>query len=212
MTITPLGGPSLKIVSKTSLVPEGELTILVNPYGQIKGLSKLRKQNAHVVISSRETSEYFDEKSISKDSFTITHPGEYEIKGVLFGTAFTGKDKEKILIFRLDIENVALGFCIGLVSVDMDAIEKTLEGIDVLFVSVGGKGVLDSKGAMEIVAALEPRMVIPMEYKSKSFPIARDGVDIFSKEFGAANSTTSNKLKLTKKDLPMTDRQLFLLE
>lgn len=212
MTIIPLGGPALKIISKTNLVPEGELTILINPYGQVKGLPKLRKQNAHVVIASKENAEYFDDKNVSKETFVITAPGEYEIKGVLFGASFSGKDKERALIFRLDLENVALGFCIGLSSVDMDKIEKTLEGIDVLFISVGGKGVLDSKKAMEVVAALEPRSVIPMEYKSKSSPVARDGVALFSKEFGAVNPIVSSKLKLTKKDLPTTDRQLLLLE
>ena len=212
MTIIPLGGPSLKIISKTNLVPEGELSILINPYGQVKGLSKLRKQNSHIVIASKESPEYFEEKNFSKEAFAITTPGEYEIKGVLLGASFSGKDKEKTLIFRMDLENVALGFCIGLSSVDMDVVESTLEGVDVLFISVGGKGVLDAKKASDIVAALEPRLVVPMEYKSKSFPVSRDDVATFSKEFGSANPVVSSKFRLTKKDLPATDRQLLLLE
>ena len=210
MTITPLGGPAVKIVSKTNFVSEGELSILVNPYGQAKGLSKLRKQNAHIVVASKDDPGYIDSKNFPKETFLITSPGEYEIRGVLFGASYVGK--EKTLIFRMDLENIALGFCVGVTSVDMDAIEGTLEGVDVLFISIGGKGVLDSKHAMDVVTALEPRMVIPMEYKSNAFPISQDTIASFSKEFGSANPTVMDKFKLTKKDLPATDRQLLLLE
>ena len=212
MIITPLGGPAVKIISKTSLVPEGELSIVVNPYSQVKGLPKLRKQNAHIIVASKEDSAYCDDKNFSKEAFVITTPGEYEIKGVLIGAEYVGTEKERTLIFRMDIENVALGFCIGLSSVDMTAIESTLEGIDVLFISVGGKGLIDSKKAMDVVAELEPRMVIPMEYKSKASPVARDDISAFSKEFGTTKPVVSSKFKLTKKDLPTTDRQLLLLE
>lgn len=212
MQLIPLGGPAVKIVSKTNLVSEGELSIVINPYSQIKGLGKLRKQKTHIVVASKESLEYFDAKSVDKEAFAISTPGEYEIKGVLFGSSYVGKGKEQALIFRMDVENVSLGFCVGVTNPDMDAIQKTLEGIDVLFVSIGGKGVIDAKQAMDIVTTLEPRLVIPLEYKSKTFPVSQDTSATFSKEFGPANTSTSSKFKLIKKELPATDRQLLLLE
>lgn len=212
MQIIPLGGPAVKITSKTNLAPEGELSIVINPYSTIKGLPKLRKQKAHVVVASKTTQEYYDPKSCDKDTFVIDTPGEYEIKGALFGAQYVGKEKSRTLVFRLDLETIGLGFCIGLGEVDMDALTKVLEGVDVLFVSVGGKDVLDAKKAMDVVTALEPRIVIPMQYKSKSSPVAYEPAAGFIKEFGSASPVSTAKLKLTRKDLPTSERQLMLLE
>ena len=87
MQINALGGPALKIISKTNLVSEGELVIVVNPYGRVKGLPKLRKQKSQIIIVSKTTPDYYEVKNHEKDAFVITSPGEYEIKGALFGTA-----------------------------------------------------------------------------------------------------------------------------
>jgi L-ascorbate metabolism protein UlaG (beta-lactamase superfamily) len=212
MNISPLGGPGIKITSKTNLVPDGELIIIINPYGSIKGLPKLRKQKANVVVVSQEIPEYYDVKNHDASAFVVTSPGEYEIKGALLGSAYAGKEKGRTLIFRIDIENVALGFAIGLGTIDMDALMATLEGVDVLFVPVGGKDVLDAQKAMEVVTALEPRIVIPIQYKSKSSPLTNDTVAGFIKEFGGNSPLSTAKFKLTKKELPSADRQMLLLE
>ena len=212
MQIISLGGPALKITSKTALVPEGELVIVINPYGSIKGLSKLRKQKAHIVVASKATPDYYDAKNHDATAFVIDSPGEYEIKGALFGSNLAGADGDKTLVFRIDIEHIALGFCIGIGKADMDTLTKTLEGVDVLFVPVGGRDVLPAQKAMEVVTALEPRMVVPMQYKSKSSPTAHDTIAAFEKEFGGKNTASTGKLKLTKKELPSADRQLILLE
>ena len=212
MQLISLGGPAIKIISKTNLVPEGELSIVINPYGTIKGLPKLRKQKAHVVVASKDTSEYYDAKNVDKEAFVINAPGEYEIKGALFNSLFSGTGDKGALVFRIDLENVEIGFCLGVGEVDMDSLTKALEGIDVLCVPVGGKEVLDAKKAMEVTTALEPRLVIPMQYKSKSSPVALDTVAGFVKEFGGSAPAVVSKYRLTRKELPTADRQLLLLE
>lgn len=48
---------------------------------------------------------------------------------------------------------------------------KKLGKIDVIFVPVGGKYTIDSKTAKEYVTAINPKIVIPMHYKTKSSSI-----------------------------------------
>jgi L-ascorbate metabolism protein UlaG (beta-lactamase superfamily) len=180
--------------------------------GWVRGLPKPRKQKAHIIIASKDSEAYYDSKNHEKDAFVISSPGEYEIKGALFSASFSGVGIDSTLIYRIDIENIALGFCIGLSKIDFDVLIKTLEGVDVLFVPVGGKGVLDANKAMEVVTALEPRLVIPMQYKSKNNPTNQDTASGFIKEFGGKPPASTSKLRLTRKELPTTDRQMFLLE
>ena len=84
--------------------------------------------------------------------------------------------------------------------------------IDVLMVPVGGDTVLDGKKAAELVAQLEPRVIIPMHYKVNNAGAGLDGIDTFLKAMGATRPEVLPKLKLTTKDLPQDETRIVLLE
>jgi len=63
---------------------------------------------------------------------------------------------------------------------------------------------------VEVISQIEPRIVIPMHYKTKDMKIDIDGVDKFIKELGI-EATYEEKLKINKKDLPAEDMELVIL-
>jgi L-ascorbate metabolism protein UlaG (beta-lactamase superfamily) len=202
-----LGGPTLKIKNETQ---NGEVTILINPHADVKGLPKIKKTNADVILATVDSPEYFDEK-VGGDAFIVNTAGEYEIKDVLI-SASSISGKEPLLVYRLDISNVSLGYLGGVdAHHDTSMINNALEGVDVLVIPVGGKDILGSGDAMKLVSSLEPRIVIPIQYKTKEFSIQQETVDGFLKEFGAKGTEVQSKIKIERKDLPADERRVVVL-
>ncbi len=76
---------------------------------------------------------------------------------------------------------------------DIDAIGN----VDILFIPVGGNYTLDGKEAAEVAKKINPKIVIPMHYKTPlvSFPL--DGIETFLMNMKNAVKVASNKLSLT---------------
>jgi len=88
---------------------------------------------------------------------------------------------------------------------------EELGNVDVLLVPVGGVSTINASMAAEIVRQLEPKVVIPMHYKTPALSRELEPVDGFLREIGAHDITPQVKLSLTKSSLPIST-QVFLLE
>ena len=76
---------------------------------------------------------------------------------------------------------------------------------------VGGVSTINASQAAEVVRRLEPRVVIPMHYKTPALSRELDTVDRFLREIGAMEVTPQPKLSLTKSSLPASTH-VFLLD
>ena len=73
---------------------------------------------------------------------------------------------------------------------------------DILLIPVGSVYTINSKAASEIVSQLEPKIIIPMHYKTEGLKFELEGVEGFLKEMGAESVTAASKLTITKDKLP----------
>ncbi|MBD3156713.1 hypothetical protein GF369_02690, partial [Candidatus Peregrinibacteria bacterium] len=77
---------------------------------------------------------------------------------------------------------------------------------DVLMVPAAGKEVLDSKKAHEVIESIDPRVVIPMNYKD-------DEVDILLKQLGISDPREEEVLEIDGKgELPDDKTECVLLD
>jgi len=145
--------------------------------------------------------------------FAITGPGDYEvkeifIKGVLSSALIAGK-KYINTIYIFSVDNINIVFLGALNSlVDGEISKEAREAInspDILFVPVGGGGLLDAKSAAKLVSSLEPKMVIPMDYDSLS-------LKAFLKESGEEKAEVVDKLTLKLKDLEGKEGEVVVLQ
>jgi L-ascorbate metabolism protein UlaG (beta-lactamase superfamily) len=86
--------------------------------------------------------------------------------------------------------------------------------IDVMFVPVGGNGyTLDPIGALKLIKAVEPKLVIPTHYADKSlnFEVPQQELEAAIVELGMEVKERLPKLKLKPGELPDIT-QLFVLE
>lgn len=144
-----------------------------------------------------------------KKAFAVTGPGEYEIKGVYIKgfKSNSNYDKESRFntIYTVNLEGMNLCF-LGALS-DKELKSETLEAlddIDILFVPVGGNGVLSAAEANKIAVNLEPKLVIPMHYDAAS-------LKSFLKEAGEEGVKPEDKLTLKKKDLEGKEGDVVVL-
>src|SRR3954468_11561248 len=131
MIISFQGGESFKI-------SQGDLSIAMNPQ---------RKTVADVALLSTNGS-----GSEDGGSFVIKGPGEYEVKDVVVkGFMSEGPEKRVNTIYMINFEGMNLCF-LGALSnpaLPSNTLEN-LEDIDILFVPVGGEGMLDAEAAYKL--------------------------------------------------------------
>ena len=85
--------------------------------------------------------------------------------------------------------------------------KEAIDEIDVLFVPVGGDGVLDAAEASKLATFLEPKVIIPMHWSGMGHAKA---LETFIKEQGGGEERV-DKLTLKKKDVLEKDGAIIVI-
>lgn len=198
MQISWLGLSCFEIITTTA---NGEVTVVLDPYGNETGLRFPRTLEANVVCVSHDEDDANNLSAVGGDAFVVNMPGEFEVKDV-FAYAW---QSEKTLLFRIESEGMSIAHLGALHRVLTEKELESLGPIDVLMVPVGGGRVLSPKLAAEVISQIEPRVVIPMTHAIPNVKETLATADEFCKEMGVCRRETSNKYKFTRKDLPGED-------
>jgi L-ascorbate metabolism protein UlaG (beta-lactamase superfamily) len=91
-----------------------------------------------------------------------------------------------------------------------DQVEE-IDNVDVLLLPVGGVSTINAPMAAEVVRRLEPKVVVPMHYKTQAISRELESVERFLKEIGVKQIDPQPKLSFTKSSLPAST-QVFLLD
>jgi L-ascorbate metabolism protein UlaG (beta-lactamase superfamily) len=213
MIITWLGHSCFKIQDKVGT--EG-ITVITDPYDKKIGL-KLPSLEADIVTISHDHYDHNNIAAIKNKPYLVNMAGEYDVKGVAIQGLESNHDEKgghergKNIIYRFEIDDISVTHLGDLATTLNDKQLEVLVGTDILLIPVGGKYTLDAKKAVEVISQIEPRIVIPMHYKTPDLAIDDiDGLEKFIKEFGV-KPTEEAKLKISKKDLPQEDVELVIL-
>ena len=147
----------------------------------------------------------------------VNRPGEYEISEVLiigiatFHDGERGKKRGKNIVYLMEIDEVAVCHLGDLGHVLTSEQIEDIGNVDVLLLPVGGVSTINAPMAAEVVRQLEPKVVIPMHYKTPALKVELEAVDRFLKEIGAKQVASQPKLSVNKSNLPLTS-QVFLLD
>ncbi|MCX6739891.1 MAG: MBL fold metallo-hydrolase [Candidatus Parcubacteria bacterium] len=204
MTIFWHGQGAFKIVEK-------DVVVAIDPHDKT-GL-KMPKFQAQILLITDTKDQYINAEGLRGDSFMIDGAGEYEVKNVfVYGIPAEKKDNEKITIYLIEMEGIKIAH-LGMTTQDTltDKQLEILEGVDILLVPVGGGDSLKAASAVKIISQIQPRVVIPMYYKLPGLNQKLDSLDVFLKEYGAAQPETVDKYKISKKDLPQEETRVVVL-
>jgi len=147
----------------------------------------------------------------------VAGPGEYEISGVLiigmatFHDRQEGRERGKSTVYLMEVDEVAVCHLGDLGHVLTTEQVAEIEDVDVLLLPVGGVSTVNAPMAAEVVRQLEPKVVVPMHYKTEALKRELEPVDRFLKEMGLKEVNSQPNLSLTKASLPAST-QVFLLD
>lgn len=192
----------------------GDTVLAFNP---ISKDSKFKNSRffADVALVSANHADFNGVENLSysgKEPFVISGPGEYEVKGV-FIKGFASKsnygEKERInTVYSVSLEGMNLFFLGAIGEPDVKEAKEAIDGIDVLFVPIGGNGVLEPSVAYKFAVSLEPKIIIPMHYGDS---LGKDALKVFLKEAGAEGVEHLDKLTLKKKDLEGKEGEVMVV-
>lgn len=191
-------------------------TVVTDPYDKSIGYT-LPRIRADIVTVSHDHPDHNYVEGIKGQPKVIVGPGEYEVRGVFITGIPTFHDRRKgasrgrNTVFLFDFEGLTVCHLGDLGHVPTRSQVEALSAIDVLFIPVGAGSTINAAQAAEVISLLEPRLVIPMHYKTKVLKVKLGTVSRFLKEMGLSKLATQDSLKVTKSTLPQ-ETQVVLLD
>jgi len=204
MEIQYLGHACFRIKGKSAV-------LLTDPYSPQIGL-KMAKTTADIVTVSHQ---HFDHNETSlvvgtpsrPQPFIISDPGEYEVAGVFvyglpsFHDQVNGAKRGENTIYVISMDDLRLAHLGDLGHRLTEEQIEGVNGVDVLFVPVGGECNLNANQAMEVIGQIEPKIVIPMHYQIPGSTYQFDSLENFLKVVGVEVKPI-DKLVVNKGKLP----------
>ncbi len=196
--------------------PSG-VKILTDPFDETVGY-RLPDTYADIVTSSHD---HFDHNNVSVargNPQILKAQGEYKDDKVSISSVETWHDTEqgakrgKNQVFIIQVDGVRI---VHMGDIGHDPTPSQLEAIgeaDVLLVPCGGRYTIDAAGAIRLVSAIKPKVVIPMHYKTETirdWPIAE--ADEFLRGFDNVVRLDCAKLELAQDALP-EDTTVYVLK
>ncbi|MFH0863938.1 MAG: MBL fold metallo-hydrolase [Candidatus Gottesmanbacteria bacterium] len=201
MDIIHLGHSSFKIRSR-------QASVITDPFApDLIGL-KFPKVDADIVTISHDHQDHNQANLVGNNPIIFTGPGEYEVKGIkilgltTFHDQSGGSERGLNTVYQFKMDNLTIVHLGDLGNkLTTEQVER-LNGADIVMVPVGGIHVLDAKQAAEVIAQLDPRIVIPMHYYVDGLKFDINPVTNFLKEMGKEDCQPQPKLSITKDKLP----------
>jgi len=156
-------------------------------------------------------SHFIQEKVNKSGCFLIDGAGEYSYKSAtIIGKSIKRLDNLKTNIVSMSINNMLIVY-LGSLDRELDGEDIGFVGNpDILFIPVGGSGVLNSNKANSLVNSIEPRVVVPMNYQYEDFSVEKNPIDGFANEYGFKKDFAS-EYAVKKSELPYDTTEVKLL-
>lgn len=211
MVITHHGGQCFKVTF-------GDLTLVFDPISKNGTLPAVRF-GADIALVSRNHPDMNGVAEVAygdKQPFVISGAGEYERGGVTVQGFLTksryglakGEEGAVNTMYVVELEGMTLVHLGALADAELPKeAREAIDEVDVLFVPVGGNGVLAAAEAGKLTTILEPHIIVPMHWSGMGTPKA---LEHFLKEEGGASETTE-KLTLKKKDALAKDGAIIVI-
>jgi len=214
MDIIYYGQSCFKISGKTA-------SVVTDPFDPAFTGLKFPKTSADIVTCSHSHPDHNFVSGVVDVHKVVKDPGEYEIMGIsilafpTFHDTTNGSERGENIIYVFELEGFRVAHLGDLGHKLDDNMLSNLGDIDVLLIPVGGTYTIDAEAAVQVTQAIEPKIVIPMHYKTPGLaPAISDNlqpVDDFIKALGRTEEHTK-KLSLKPGGLLPDDLKLIILD
>lgn len=167
MDITYFGHSSFRIKGKKA-------SLVTDPFDKNSvGFKYPSNIKADIVTISHDHDDHNNRSAVKGEPKVLNGPGEYEVKGISviglpsYHDDKKGEERGKNTIYIIEVDEYRIVHLGDLGHKLSDSMIGQIGDVDVLLVPVGGVYTIDSKAASELVKSVEPKIAIPMHYKTK---------------------------------------------
>jgi len=192
-----------------------QAVIITDPFPPGLGYT-LGKQTADIVTVSHQHPGHCYDQGINSEHRLVKGPGEYEISGVLilgistYHDSVKGQSRGKNTIYLMEIDGVNVLHLGDLGHALNDEQAEEIGKVEVLLLPVGGVSTINPAMAAEVIRKLEPKVVVPMHYRTAKGSPDLEPVENFLKEMGQAQVEPRPKLTISRNSLPLTTEVVIL--
>lgn len=192
-----------------------DVTVLMDPVPSSSGYD-LGNPTADIVTVSHDHSGHSALEKIQDGYRLINGPGEYEIQDVLidgvqtYHDANQGKQSGKNTVYVVEIEDLVICHLGDIGHILTEKQVESIGAVDVLLVPAGGGPIITQAQAAELIAQIEPSIIVPMQFRTEQGDLEREPIDGFLKEMASAEHELLQKLRVRQSDLGESVRIVVL--
>lgn len=176
-------------------------------YGGAVGYKKI-EEPADIVTVSHEHEDHNCYKDIKGSPEVVKGTGEKAIKGFKilgipsYHDPSGGSERGENTIFSFEIDGMKVCHLGDLGHLLSEEDSSKIGDVDVLFIPVGGFYTIDAAEATKVMEKLNPKVVVPMHYKTEVLGFDIAGVDNFLADKKNVKKLDSSEIELKKESLP----------
>lgn len=202
-------------------------TIVTDPYdAKALGLKPL-KLSSDIALANAENDLHNAVAALGGSVKVFDWPGEYESKNIIIqGISAFDRPREKeggkkdeakrVIVYLIELDGFAICHLSNLGHKLTPEMLEVIGDVDILLIPVGGgsgTGGLDAKKAHEVIEQVDPRIVIPMYYKTPGMKLSLAELETFLKEVGLHAPEKEKVAKFqSPSNLPQEKTEFKILE
>jgi L-ascorbate metabolism protein UlaG (beta-lactamase superfamily) len=197
-----------------------DVTLVTDPYDATSLGYPPLSTSAQVVTLSHDHPHHAYLAAVDGQPRVLRGPGEYEIGGAMIWGVRTGRrgdvDGQSVArntSYVVQMEDLTICH-LGDLGFPLTNEQLThIKDCHVLLVPVGGHCTIGATEAAEVIAQIDPRVIVPMHYATPETAdrVPLDSLDRFCREMGATDVTPQSRLSVTAGSLP-AEATVVLLE
>lgn len=194
------------------------IKIYFDPYNESIGLKPPSLNEADVVLKSHNHPDHNNVGLFKNPGIVIDTPGEYSVKGVDIRGYLTyhdtkeGQEYGTNVVYSMESENIRIVHLGDLGHLLEEKQAREIDGVDILFIPVGGPHSISAKDAVKTIKQLEPKIAIPMHYEIPGLKTKLGDLDAFCKEMGICAAAPIKKLSVKAGNLMGKEMEVVVME
>jgi L-ascorbate metabolism protein UlaG (beta-lactamase superfamily) len=199
------------------ITSETGLKIITDPYGTVQGVKYAPiKETADIVTMSHDHFDHNAVSSVAGKPEVVKVIGVKRVKGIQFkGIASYhdeagGKQRGANTIFCFSVDGIKVCHLGDLGHPLNNEQLKEIGDVDLLLIPVGGYFTIDARVSTQICSKLEPRVIVPMHYKTPKLDFPITGVDDFLAGKNNIKRLDWSEIELKAETLPTKPEILVL--
>jgi len=194
--------------------------IVTDPYNSDKYDDELTydivRDRADGALVSHEHSDHNYVEGLSGSPKVLKNSGE--IKGIAvtgvrtFHDESGGSKRGTNMVFRFTVDGINLCFMGDLGHLLSQDQIKTIGPVDILLIPVGGAYTLDAGRAADLIKTMNPRVAIPMHYKTKKCNLHIAGIDAFLSMMANVKKPGKSEIEVSPDKFPAEGTEVWVLD